>query len=122
MATKYKTRAEQRRRRHMRVRRKIFGTAERPRMAVCRTTKHLYVQFIDDDAGRTLAAASTVDKALRDQNVKANMAGAEVIGKAAAERLTANGISQVVFDRGGMPYHGLIKAVADSARQAGLKF
>jgi large subunit ribosomal protein L18 len=121
MSTKYKTRAARRKRRHMRVRHKVSGTADRPRMAVYKSDKHVYVQFIDDDAGTTLASASTLTKELRS-SIKPNMSGAEVLGTAAAENAKNAGISKVIFDRGGFPFHGKVKAVADAARAAGLEF
>jgi large subunit ribosomal protein L18 len=106
---------------HKRIRRKIQGTAERPRMAVFRSVKHIYVQLIDDGAGRTLAAASSNEKAAAKTN-GGNVAGAKEIGKAIAERAQAKGIKSVVFDRGGYLYHGRVKALADAAREAGLEF
>lgn len=109
-------------RRHTRLRKKVAGTAAAPRMAVCRTLKHLYVQFIDDDTGRTLAAVSTLDPELRSANLRSNVQGATSLGKAAAERARAAGIEKVVFDRGGFTYHGCVKAVGEAAREAGLKF
>ncbi|OPZ26490.1 MAG: 50S ribosomal protein L18 [Lentisphaerae bacterium ADurb.BinA184] len=112
-----------RERRHRRLRRRLSGTAEIPRLSVCCTSKHMYVQFIDDDAGRTLAATSTLAGEFR-QNDKAknNVAGAKVLGRLAAERAAAVKITQVVFDRGGFRYHGKVKAIAEAAREAGLKF
>jgi large subunit ribosomal protein L18 len=118
---RYKTRREQRRRRHWRLRHKISGTAQRPRLAVCRTTNHLYVQVIDDVAGHTLASISTLDAGMKSESVKANVDGAKVLGRVAAEKLQALGISEVVFDRGGFKYHGQVAAVADAAREAGIK-
>ena len=109
--------------RHRRVRRKISGTAERPRLNVFRSLRHIYVQVIDDTAGHTLAAASTVDK-----DVMAKLSGknkkeqAVIVGKVVADRAQAVGINEVIFDRGGYRYHGRIKALADAAREAGLKF
>jgi large subunit ribosomal protein L18 len=92
-------------------------------MAVCKTGRHLYVQFIDDVAGHTLAAASTLDTDLRgDQTVKAKREGAAAVGRLAAERAKEKGVSNVTFDRGGFPFHGCIKALADAAREAGLAF
>ncbi len=105
-------------RRHKRVRVRMSGTAARPRLAVFRSLNHLYVQVIDDVAGRTLASASTVGKKGTDKG----MDEAVRIGKAIAEKAKAAGISQVVFDRGGFLYHGRIKALADAAREAGLEF
>jgi len=117
-----KNRIDMRRLRHERVRRKISGTAETPRMCVCKTSKHLYVQFVDDEKSHTLVAASTLEKAFRESKQKANVAGATFLGKMAAERALAATIKRVVFDRGGFPYHGIIKAVADAARAGGLEF
>ncbi|MFM7074988.1 MAG: 50S ribosomal protein L18 [Planctomycetaceae bacterium] len=113
----------QRMRRRFRVRRSIRGTAERPRLAVFRTHKHIYAQIIDDAAGRTLVAASTMDKQLRDAvGFGGNKQAAEAIGKAVAERARAAGITKVCFDRGAFRYHGRVAALADAARAAGLEF
>lgn len=120
MATRYRTKKEQRLRRHRRLRKKIVGTAERPRMAVCTTGHHIYVQIIDDDSGRTIASCSTIEKKMREDGVRPTREGAQVLGRTAAERLLALGINQVVFDRGGFQFHGRIRAVADAAREAGL--
>jgi len=110
-------------RRHWRVRKKVIGTLGRPRMSVKFTGQNIYVQFIDDSAGRTLAAVSTLSKAIPDrQQLAANVTGAVRLGKLAAEAARARGIEQVVFDRGGARYHGKVKALADAAREAGLKF
>ena len=117
-----KTRREGRIRRHRRVRKKIHGTAERPRLAVFRSNKHLGVQVIDDDAGRTLAAASTVEADLRGAGSGGTVDAATRVGTLIAERAKAAGITQVVFDRGGFLYHGRIAAVAAAAREAGLEF
>ena len=115
-----RTRAEACYRRHLRLRQKIRGTADRPRMSVCMTGKHIYVQFIDDVKGVTLATASTVTAELK--GAKGTVAGAKKVGQLAAQRAQAKNISTVVFDRGGMKYHGRMKALADAAREAGLKF
>ncbi len=110
-------------RRHWRVRCKISGTQERPRMSVCFTNKNIHVQFIDDEAGKTLAAASTLSKATPDRDkLAANAAGAKVMGTVAAQAALSQGIKQVIFDRGSARYHGKVKALADAAREAGLKF
>lgn len=108
---------------HRRIRKKIRGTADRPRLSVLRTLHHIYVQAIDDDRGVTLAQASTVDKELRGQ-VKAggNVDAAKSVGALIARRLKGAGCSQVVFDRGGYVYHGRVKALAEAAREAGLEF
>jgi large subunit ribosomal protein L18 len=110
---------EYRVRRHWRIRKKVSGTAAVPRMAVCTTAKHIYVQFIDDEQGHTLAQASTLDKELRGK-VKCNNEGALAVAKLAVERAQQAGISQAVFDRGGFNYHGRVKSIAESAREAGL--
>jgi large subunit ribosomal protein L18 len=108
---------------HRRIRKKVAGTAERPRLAVHFSGKHVYAQVIDDDAGRTLAAASTRESSLLDKNkIGANQAAAALIGKAIAERSLAKKLEQVVFDRGGFLYHGKVKALAEAARATGLKF
>ena len=112
-----------RRIRHSQIRKKISGSAERPRLSVFRSAKHIYAQVIDDTAGRTLAAASTTEKPLREgAKTTGNRASAAQVGKLVAERATQAGVAQVVFDRGGNRYHGRVKALADSAREAGLKF
>lgn len=105
---------------HQRIRRKLRGTAERPRLAVFRSVAHIYAQVIDDNAGSTLVSASTVDKGGRTNG--GNVAAAQAIGKLVAERAKEKGIKAVVFDRGGYQYHGRIKALADAARTAGLEF
>ena len=107
--------------RRWRIRKKVTGTSARPRMAVCFTNENIHVQFIDDDAGKTLAAASTVSKTVA-KDVAANVKGAKTIGALAAKNAIEKGIKEVVFDRGGMRYHGKVKALADAAREAGLKF
>ena len=105
---------------HKRIRRKLAGTAERPRLAVFRSVAHIYAQVIDDNAGSTLVSASTVDKGNRTNG--GNVAAAKAVGKLVAERAKEKGIQKVVFDRGGYQYHGRIKALADAARSAGLEF
>ena len=116
------SRKQLREKRHLRIRRKIIGTRLVPRMSVCITSKHLYVQFIDDEAGKTLSYISTLAKNLREENIKANCSGAEKIGRLAAEVALDLGIKKVVFDRAGFKYHGRIKKIADSAREVGLIF
>ena len=116
------TRKAARQRIHQRIREKITGTAERPRLAVHFSGKHVYVQAIDDDAGRTLAAASTTEPSFRSQKAAANRTAAEQIGKTIAERLLEKKLERVVFDRGGFLYHGKAKVLADAARASGLKF
>jgi large subunit ribosomal protein L18 len=108
--------------RRWRIRKKVVGTAERPRLAVRFSGKHIHVQVIDDSVGRTLAAASTLSKAFNDANLKANVDGAKKIGKALAEAARSKGIEKVVFDRAGARYHGKVKALADAAREGGLQF
>ncbi len=118
---KFKTLRLQRRQRH--IRKRVFGSTERPRLAVFRSDKHIYAQVIDDYAGRTLAAASSVMQDVRgDLKNGGNLAAAKRVGKAIAERAKAAGIMQVAFDRGGRQYHGRVKALADAARESGLKF
>ena len=116
------TRKQQRMKRHWRIRRKVFGTKSIPRMSVCVTGKHFYVQFIDDEVGHTLKYISTLDKKLRSENIRANCDGAEKIGTIAAKEALAAGVTRIVFDRGGFKYHGCIKKIADAARKAGLQF
>ena len=105
---------------HQRIRRKLRGTAERPRLAVFRSVAHIYAQVIDDNAGTTLVSASSVDKAGKANG--GNVAAAKTIGKLVAERAKEKGIGKVVFDRGGYIYHGRVKALAEAARAAGLEF
>ena len=105
---------------HKRIRHKLRGSAERPRLAIYRSVAHIYAQVIDDTGGTTLVSASSVDKATRANG--GNVAAAKVIGKLVAERAREKGIKQVVFDRGGYRYHGRVKALADAARAAGLEF
>ncbi len=116
------TRKESTRRRHTRIRRKLSGTVDCPRLAVFRSNHHIYVQAIDDVAQATLASASTVDPALKTLDSGSNCDAAVAVGKLVAERLLAKGVSTVVFDRGGNLYHGRVKALADAAREAGLNF
>src|SRR5215475_1087645 len=104
---------------HKRIRRRLNGTPERPRLAVFRSVKHIYAQVIDDSKGHTVAAASSSEKNAANGG---NLAGAKAIGKLVAERAKDKGIKTVVFDRGGYQYHGRVKALADAAREAGLKF
>jgi large subunit ribosomal protein L18 len=112
-----------RRRVHSRVRTRIVGTPERPRLCVYRSLEHIYAQIIDDRNGRTLVSASSVDKESK-KNLKGggNIASAKAVGKFIAERAKSAGVSKVVFDRGGYKYHGRVKALADAAREAGLQF
>jgi large subunit ribosomal protein L18 len=116
-------RKEIRHRIRTRIRKRVSGSAERPRLAVHFSGKHVYAQVIDDDAGRTLAAAATTEeKVVGDAKAGANCSSAEKVGKAIAERLLSKKIDQVIFDRGGFLYHGKVKALADAAREGGLKF
>ncbi len=114
-----KDRAEVRRAVHRRIRKKVAGTAERPRLAIYRSLNHIYAQVIDDERGRTLASASTTEKDLRGAS-GGNIEAAQRVGRAIAERAISAGISSVVFDRGGYVYHGRVKALTDAAREAGL--
>lgn len=116
-------RNELRQRRHLRIRRRMGGLPERPRLSVYRSLKHIYAQIVDDTKGVTIAAVSTLDPEIRDamQGKKKTEAGV-LVGEKIAKRALANGIKHVVFDRGGYLYHGRIKALADAARKAGLQF
>lgn len=117
------SRKEATRRRHGRIRRKVFGTAERPRLAVFRSNHHIYAQVIDDTRHHTIVSASTLEADLRSElETGANCDASAQVGKLLAERAVAQGIKQVVFDRGGNLYHGRIKALADAAREGGLDF
>ena len=108
---------------HERIRKKILGTEERPRLNVYRSLNHIYVQLIDDHKGATLVSANSAEGQKKgERRIGGNLAAAKAVGKAIAERAQAKGISHVVFDRGGYLYHGRIKALADAAREAGLKF
>ena len=112
-----------RERRRRRIRRRLFGTPERPRLSIFRSIKHISVQLIDDVAGRTLCAASSGDKSLADQlKHGGNCAAAKVVGQLLAERARMHGIRKVAFDRNGYKYHGRVKALADAARETGLAF
>lgn len=116
-------RSSERHRIHKRIRRKISGNENRPRLCIYRSLKYIYAQIVDDSQGKTLVAASTAEKGLRgDLKQGGNIQASKVVGKAIAERAKAKGIETVVFDRGGYLYHGRIKAVAEAARESGLKF
>jgi large subunit ribosomal protein L18 len=121
-----KTKRDRRERIHLRLRKRTQGTAERPRLCVFRSEGHIYVQAVDDLAGTTLVAASTLEPDVKarfaDGARGSNRAGAKVVGAVAAERLLEKGIKRVVFDRGGFLYHGRVRAVADAARESGLEF
>ena len=116
-------RAKERRRIHNRIRDKISGSSSRPRLCIFRSLKYIYAQVVDDTQGRTLASASTGEKELRNElKYTGNIEASKLLGKKIAERAKAQGIEAVVFDRGGFVYHGRIKAVAEAARESGLKF
>ena len=117
------SREAHRRRIHVRMRKKIAGTPERPRLCVHRSSRHIRAQVVDDHTGRTIVSASSLDKDVR-ATLKGggNIAASKVVGKAIAERARAKGVEKVVFDRGGYQYHGRVQALADAAREAGLKF
>jgi large subunit ribosomal protein L18 len=112
-----------RERRHLRVRKKVFGTTEKPRLNIYRSLRHIYAQVIDDSSGHTLISVSTLDPSLREQiAIKGNKEAARLIGESLAKRALEIGIGQVVFDRGGYLYHGRVQALAEGARSQGLKF
>ena len=123
---KIKTKDDRRRRIKFRIRKRMQGTPERPRLSVFRSVSHIYVQVIDDMAGTTLASASSVEPSVKGKMEKdtrpGNRKGAEMVGKTIAERLKEKGITRVIFDRNGFLYHGRVRAVAEAARQAGLEF
>ncbi len=121
MANISQTRRTSRARRHSRVRKKIHGTPERPRLAVFRSNRHIVAQVIDDTSGRTIAAASSLETGVRGAGGTGNVAAATKVGELVAERAKAAGVDKVVFDRGGFLYHGRVAAVADAARAAGLE-
>ncbi len=117
------SRSEQREKRHLRVRKKVYGTAERPRLNVYRSEKHIYAQIINDELGVTLVAASSLDKELKGKlECGSNKEAARVVGELVAKRALEKGIKKVVFDRGGYIYHGRVKELAEAAREAGLDF
>jgi large subunit ribosomal protein L18 len=121
-----KTKEDRRDRIKHRIRKRVQGSEARPRLTIFRSVAHMYVQVVDDMSGRTIAAASTVEPAVKGTLAKGvsggNVAGAQAIGKVIAERLIEKGVKRVVFDRNGFLYHGRVKAVADAAREAGLEF
>lgn len=121
MATSVKQKHLARVRRHRRVRKKVRGVADRPRLAVFRSNRHMIAQVVDDVSGRTLASASTLEADLRSAGATGNREAAAAVGRLVAERARAAGIERVVFDRGGYLYHGRVAAVADAAREAGLE-
>ncbi|EYE87710.1 50S ribosomal protein L18 [Fervidicella metallireducens AeB] len=117
------SRNEQREKRHLRVRKKVYGTAERPRLNVFRSNKHMYAQIINDDLGVTVVAASTLDKEIAGNIANGgNKEAAKLVGQLVAKKAIEKGIKEVVFDRGGYIYHGRVKELADAAREAGLDF
>ena len=121
-----KTEDDRRQRIKYRIRRRVSGTVERPRLTIFRSVSHMYVQVVDDASGKTIASASTVEPTVKGALAKkasgGNVEGAKAIGKTIAERLIEKGVKRVVFDRNGFLYHGRVKAVADAAREAGLEF
>jgi len=118
-----KSRSEVRRKKHMKLRNRFSGTAQRPRLAVFRSNNHMYAQVIDDTEGKTIVSASTLEKGVKSELSKTNnVEAAAFLGKAIAEKAKEKGITEVVFDRGGFIYQGKVKALADAAREAGLNF
>ncbi|HIU78554.1 MAG TPA: 50S ribosomal protein L18 [Candidatus Avilachnospira avicola] len=117
-----KSRSEIRHKKHARLRNRISGTAERPRLCVFRSNKHMYAQIIDDVAGNTICAASTLDKDAKDLEYTDNVEAAAFVGTSIAKKALEKGVKEVVFDRGGFIYHGKVKALAEAAREAGLEF
>ncbi len=113
---------ETRKKRHVRIRKRVVGSAERPRLSIYRSNLHVYAQVIDDTKGHTLAAASSAEAALKGEKNGGNLDGAKAVGKLIAERAKAAGIEKVVYDRGGYLYHGRVQALADAAREGGLDF
>ncbi|RZM79359.1 50S ribosomal protein L18 [Leptolyngbya iicbica] len=116
------SRKELTRRRHARIRRRLSGTPEKPRLSVFRSNQHIYAQIIDDTAHNTLVAASTLEPEIKSKVATANQEGAQAVGQLIAQRAKEKGIDQVVFDRGGNLYHGRVAALADAAREGGLSF
>lgn len=114
------SRAQARQRRHLRVRKRVRGSGDRPRLAVFRSNRYIYAQIIDDDAGRTIAAASSQESESRQSRL--NVETAATVGRLIAERATEAGVNRIVFDRGGYRYHGRVKALAEAARASGLEF
>ncbi|NLK21361.1 MAG: 50S ribosomal protein L18 [Epulopiscium sp.] len=120
---KKESRSKVRAKKHLKIRNKFYGTAQRPRLAVFRSDKHIYAQLIDDEQGNTLVSASTVEKDIVAKVEKtSNLEAAKVVGELVARRALDKGLNEVVFDRGGYIYHGKVKALADAAREAGLQF
>ena len=115
-------RQAERSKRHRRIRKKVHGTAERPRLCVAKSLRHIYAQVVDDETGRTLAAASTLDSGLRETIRGCNVPAAAKVGELLSERAKEQGIQAVVFDRGGYLYHGVVASLADACRKGGLEF
>lgn len=115
-------RSAERVKRHLRIRKKVRGTGVRPRLCISKTLRHLYAQVIDDETGRTLVQASTLDRELRDAAKGSNIPTAQMVGEKLAARALEKGIDAVVFDRGGHPYHGVVSAFAEACRKGGLQF
>ena len=123
VSVRRRSREAHRERIHLRMRKRVVGTSERPRLCVHRSSRHIRAQVVDDTAGRTLVSASSLDKEVRAAiRGGGNIAASKVVGKVIAERAKAKGIDQVVFDRGGYQYHGRVQALAEAAREAGMKF
>jgi large subunit ribosomal protein L18 len=122
MSVSSQKKAELRQRRHVRVRKKVVGTPDRPRLAVFRSARHITAQVIDDTNGRTVAAAASVEADLKGAGPTGNKSSAAAVGRLVAERAKAAGVERVVFDRGGFQYHGRVAALADAAREAGMEF
>ena len=117
------TKKQKRNRRHLRIRKKLIGTADCPRLSVFRSSKHIYAQIIDDNINKTLTTASTLEQSIsKDIAGKGKTEVAVIVGKTIAEKALKKGVEKVIFDRGGFKYHGRVKALADSVREAGLKF
>jgi large subunit ribosomal protein L18 len=116
------SRNEQRKKRHARIRRKISGTPERPRLCVYKSLRHIYAQLVDDTRGHTLVAASTLEPELREKVKSPDVEAARLVGRLLAQRARERGIREVVFDRSGYPYHGKVRALAEAAREGGLVF
>jgi len=116
------SRNEMRKRRHRRIRKRVVGTPERPRLCVYKSLRHIYAQLVDDSRGHTLAAASTLDPEIRDQVKSPDVEAAKLVGQLIARRAQELGIRKVVFDRSGYPYHGKVRALAEAAREGGLEF
>jgi large subunit ribosomal protein L18 len=124
LSKKQRGKVARRQRAHKRVRNRVAGTSERPRLAVFKSDRHIYAQLIDDQAGHTMAQASTLDAEVRGriEGGTGNLAAAKAVGTVVAERAKAKGVERVVFDRGGYIYHGKVKAIAEAAREQGLQF